>query len=99
MMGINTVHPSFVPDMTGTFVLELTASDGLNASHDNVAVTVVDFQGIDNDEDVDGTDLSIFATAFGSTRGAPNYDVQADLDNDGDVDREDLYIFGACFGQ
>ncbi|MFH1148757.1 MAG: right-handed parallel beta-helix repeat-containing protein [Pseudomonadota bacterium] len=99
LVGIDTVHPSFVPDIVGTYVLELTASDGPNTSYDNVAVTVIDFQGLDSDEDVDGTDLSAFTAAFGSTRGACNYDVQADLDNDGDVDREDLSIFNACFGQ
>jgi hypothetical protein len=38
--GADTVSPSFIPDMEGTYVLQLTVRDGLDMSFDNVAVTV-----------------------------------------------------------
>ena len=38
--GADTVSPSFVPDVAGTYVLELMVSDGLDFAFDNVAVTV-----------------------------------------------------------
>jgi hypothetical protein len=39
--GSDTVSPSFVPDVLGTYVLALAVSDGPNFDFDNVAVTVV----------------------------------------------------------
>ena len=40
IIGVDSVSPSFTPDMIGTYVLQLTVSDGLDMSFDNVAVTV-----------------------------------------------------------
>ncbi len=42
IMNPNSVSPSFTPDVTGTYVLELTVYDGKDAGFDNVAVTVVE---------------------------------------------------------
>jgi len=39
--GSNTVSASFTPDVVGTYVLELTVSDGLDYGYDNVAVTLI----------------------------------------------------------
>ena len=46
----------------------------------------------DSDSDVDGSDLAVFAEAFGSS------DEVADLDGDGFVDESDLAAFAAEFG-
>jgi hypothetical protein len=40
ILEADTVSPSFIPDVMGTFVLELMVSDGKDAGFDNVAVTV-----------------------------------------------------------
>ena len=39
--GVDTVSPSFIPDISGTYVIELMVSDGLDAAFDNMAVTVI----------------------------------------------------------
>jgi len=41
IIGRDTVSASFVPDVTGTYVLELMVSDGQDSAYDNVAVTVI----------------------------------------------------------
>jgi hypothetical protein len=40
IVDADSVSPSFIPDMAGTYVLQLAVSDGLDTSFDNVAVTV-----------------------------------------------------------
>ena len=52
-----------------------------------------------HDGDVDGSDLAIFAAAFGSVYPDPNYDRRCDFDHDGDVDGSDLAVFAADFGR
>lgn len=39
--GADTVSPSFIPDIFGTYVIELMVSDGLDAAFDNIAVTAI----------------------------------------------------------
>jgi hypothetical protein len=39
--GVNTVFPSFTPDVAGTYVLQLMVFDGRETGYDNVAVTVL----------------------------------------------------------
>lgn len=51
------------------------------------------------DADVDGIDLAVFADAFGSVSGGPNYNPDADFDGDGYVDESDLAVFAADFGR
>jgi hypothetical protein len=59
-----------------------------------VATTTIVCQGdSDSDSDVDGSDLAVFAKAFGSS------DEVADLDGDGFVDESDLATFAAEFGR
>jgi hypothetical protein len=59
-----------------------------------VATTTTVCQGdSDSDSDVDGSDLAVFAEAFGSS------DEVADLDGDGYVDESDLAAFAAEFGR
>ena len=51
----------------------------------------------DDDVDVDGSDLAVFAADFGRTDCAG--DCEGDFDNDGDVDGSDLAVFAADFGK
>lgn len=53
---------------------------------------------LDNDCHVDWTDFLMFADAYGSSVGDPNYDVLADLDNDGAVDWTDFLMFADVYG-
>jgi len=54
---------------------------------------------IDGDGDVDRYDFGIFAGAYGSSAGDPNYDGRCDFDSDGDVDRYDFGIFAGNYGR
>jgi len=51
------------------------------------------------DEDIDGSDLAIFASEFGRTDCGIKYPCQWDLDRDGDVDELDLATFAVDFGK
>ena len=53
----------------------------------------------DNDGDVDGSDLALFAADFGRTDCASGPACEGDFDNDGDVDGSDLAIFAPDFGR
>jgi len=50
-----------------------------------------------DDGDVDGSDLAVFAADFGRTDCSGNCD--GDFDEDGDVDGSDLAVFAADFGR
>jgi hypothetical protein len=54
---------------------------------------------IDGDGDVDRYDFGIFAGAYASTTGDPNYDIRCDFDGDGDVDRYDFGTFSGNYGK
>ncbi|MFH1701796.1 MAG: PKD domain-containing protein [Nitrospirota bacterium] len=41
IVGADSASPSFTPDVAGTYVLQLTVSDGLDSAFDNIAVTVI----------------------------------------------------------
>lgn len=56
------------------------------------------FGDFEPDGDVDITDFGLFADAFGSMTGDPNYDVRADAEPDGDVDITDFGLFADNFG-
>jgi hypothetical protein len=51
----------------------------------------------DGDNDVDGSDLAVFAADFGRTDCSG--DCEGDFDGDGDVDGSDLAVFAADFGR
>ena len=53
----------------------------------------------DQDEDVDGSDLAIFATDFGRTDCDQGQECKGNFDQDGDVDDSDLAVFAADFGR
>jgi hypothetical protein len=53
----------------------------------------------DSDGDVDGSDLSIFASDFGRTNCDQGETCEGDFDSDNDVDGSDLALFAADFGK
>jgi hypothetical protein len=53
----------------------------------------------DRDRDVDPDDFSVFAGAYGSSEGEPEYDPQCDFDGDGDVDPDDFSVFAGNYGK
>ena len=53
----------------------------------------------DDDGDVDGSDLAVFASEFGRSDCSPNNPCVGDFCRDGDVDGSDLAIFAADFGR
>jgi RHS repeat-associated protein len=54
---------------------------------------------LDNDGDVDGSDLAVFATDFGRTGCDIEPPCEGDFDHDNDVDGSDLAIFAGDFGR
>jgi len=95
--GTDTQSPSFMPDVCGSYELELTVSDGLDFASDTVTVTVetgaATTGDLDGDDDVDYDDYLIFRTAYGSCEGDDNFLTGADLDGDGCVTINDYRIF------
>lgn len=76
LTGATTVSPSFTPDKTGTYVVTLSVSDGVNTASDSVTITVPN-----NMPTADaGTDQNIFfgtgltATLDGSASHDPEND-------------------------
>ena len=53
----------------------------------------------DGDNDVDGSDLAVFAADFGRTSCSSALPCEGDFDTDGDVDGSDLATFAADFGR
>ena len=53
----------------------------------------------DNDGDVDGSDLAVFAADFGRTDCDTGEECEGDFDTDDDVDGSDLAVFAADFGR
>ncbi|MDX1630325.1 MAG: GDSL-type esterase/lipase family protein [Thermoanaerobaculia bacterium] len=54
---------------------------------------------LDGSHRVDGADLVLFALRFGTRRGDPGFDADADFNDDGAIEGEDLAILAANFGQ
>ena len=53
----------------------------------------------DDDGDVDGSDLAVFAADFGRTNCDSGSECEGDFDHDNDVDGGDLAVFAADFGR
>jgi hypothetical protein len=86
IMNPATATPSFKPDVTGTYVLELSVSDGEDIGYDNVAVTVTPVLkpgDLDGDGRVTLKDLPIFFASLGKCRGQAGYNPACDYDRDG----------------
>ena len=73
---------------------------GEGFGHDNLAwAPVAECPGdLDGDGFRDFTDFNLFAAAYGSSTGDPNYDPGADLDDNGFVDFTDFNMFASVYG-
>jgi len=88
----DTATPSFILDITGTYVLELSVNDGENSGYDNVAVTVTPVikpGDLDGDGRVTLKDLAIFLASLGKCKGQAGYNPACDYDRDGCVTLRD----------
>jgi hypothetical protein len=88
----DTATPSFTPDITGTYVLELSVNDGEDIGYDNVAVTVTPVLkpgDLDGDGRVTLKDLPIFFASLGKCRGQAGFNPACDYDRDGCVTLRD----------
>ncbi len=54
---------------------------------------------MENDNDVDGSDLNFFVGAFGFSSGDPKFSTHADFNKNGTVDQNDLSVFAEKFGK
>lgn len=90
IMAVVTIIAFFVT------VLFLTSFSVKIVCSSDVAVCEGDF---DNDGDVDGADLAIFAADFGRTDCLTGAPCEGDFAKDGDVDGSDLAIFADDFGR
>ena len=52
----------------------------------------------EEDGDVDGSDLAVFAADFGRTDRSSKFHCEGDFNGDGDFDGSDLAVFAADFG-
>jgi len=86
-----SANASAVPTELPINLVDNTYIDG------TVLVTVLG--DIDGDGDVDRYDYGIFAGAYGTSEGDPNYVPEADLDGDGDIDRYDYGTFAGNYGR
>ena len=74
--------------------------DKLGAGRINAFNSVkIDCADVDEDDDVDGSDLAIFGEDFGRINCATSPPCEGDFDSDGDVDVSDLATFAADFGR
>ncbi len=98
--------PSTVPFSCDEHTLALwhfDEAEGATEFHDSCGIDNVLFRVItsdfDSDGDVDGRDLAVFAAAFGSSTGDPNFNSACDLHEDGVIEEQDLHIFAGEFGR
>ena len=77
---------------------DVNGTDSGSAYVFNVATDVCEGD-FDNDTDVDGSDLAIFAADFGRTNCGSAPTCEGDFDGDNDVDGSDLATFAADFGR
>ena len=70
------------------------------SDHDPVIIGIGGCPGdFNNDGDVDGSDLAVFAADLGRTDCSSEPPCEGDFDSDGDVDGSDLATFAADFGR
>ena len=92
---------SWIPSETGTYEILIAAYKGdygLSFHQTRVAAGLCEGD-FDDDGDVDGSDLAVFAAAFGTSSGEPEYNPDADFDGSGTIDETDLAVFAGDFGR
>ena len=96
-----------IPGMTHYFYIETVTYPHLENQNtvvseksSVVSITLGSCKGdFDNDGDVDGSDLAVFAADFGRTDCSTGDKCEGDFDKDNDVDGFDLAVFAADFGR
>jgi hypothetical protein len=81
------VTPLISGASTFGFNINIAVGLGLNKSPD-----------INGDGIVNGRDVAIFAKAWGTVAGQPNYDYRCDFDNEGIVSPKDFHTLAAAWG-
>ncbi|WP_372896448.1 dockerin type I domain-containing protein, partial [Stieleria sp.] len=84
---------TFTIDQPGTYRLLVS---GAQATSYTVNLYVAG--DLNQDNQIDAADQSLFSNAFGSTVGQPTYLVAADADRDGDVDQVDQVVLQTGYG-
>ena len=90
LTNANTISPSFIPDVTGTYVLEVIVSDGQNSDFDNVAITVVPILGDINKDGI--IDISDVILVLRIALGLDPVQSCADINSDGFIDISDVIL-------
>ncbi len=83
---------SSVPDYSFT-------GSGLATGTYRLETALIPYAGdIDENGEIDGTDLSLLVHAFNSSEGDPNYNAACDFDSDGNVTNQELKVFALFYG-
>jgi len=97
ILDADTPTPSFLPDVAGTYVVELKVGDGKDFAFDYVTVNCIGAPGdLDRDEDVDRDDLNILLIHRNQPASACP---ECDLDGDGVItvlDARKLVLLCTC---
>jgi gluconolactonase len=95
---VSAVDTTSTFSAVGTYVLQLLAYDGIRSTIDQVTIRVLRAGDLDNDTDVDASDLSTFWSCITGPEGGPPAAgcALADLDLDQDVDQADFGLFQRC---
>lgn len=82
----------------GTYTLQLLAYDGIRSATDHLTVVVQRTGDLDNDTDVDQTDIALFHDCLTGPDAGPRASgcEMADFDTDQDVDQADFGILQRC---
>jgi hypothetical protein len=86
----------------GAYNVQVKAKDELDAESSWSESYVVDITMIgdmDNSCNVDLTDFTKFAAAYGTSQGDPDYNILADFDRMGNVDLTDFTVFASWYGE
>lgn len=91
---------------SGSTLLDIYFSGLIDSSEASITHSAVDgnviatiFGDINGDFKVDWDDLLMFAKAYESSEGEPNWNPRADFNYDGTIDYQDLFIFARNYGK
>jgi hypothetical protein len=95
IIGSDTIAPEFVPDVPGTYELQLTVHDGADIASDSAKVVCEPsiLGDLDADGDVDGIDRNIVRSALGKCFGDVGYVAEADYDRNGCIREKDYRLW------
>lgn len=91
LAGTNQLATSFQPTLAGNYTFNLSVSDGLTTSYDEVSYTVPNIGDVDLDGDIDRIDVALILLGASKSPNAAVNDVR-DLDSNGIIDTADASI-------